>query len=129
VLTFDLDFGDILAVARIAAPNCHHFPSAKSDARRREPAVISRDQRLRERNGKWCNHHRRGPRISRPAITDSTLRGLGRAWVGRAAPPARDPSRLRQRLWGHPPASAPAPPPNPRSSATAGGRHSATAEK
>jgi len=52
VLTFDLDFGDILAVARIEAPNCHHFPSAKSDARRREPAVISRDRRLREGTGK-----------------------------------------------------------------------------
>jgi len=42
----------------------HQFPSPKSDARRREPAVISRDRRLRERIGKW-----------RPATTDSALEG------------------------------------------------------
>jgi predicted nuclease of predicted toxin-antitoxin system len=37
VLTFDLDFGDILAVARNGSAQRHHFPSAKSDASRREP--------------------------------------------------------------------------------------------
>jgi predicted nuclease of predicted toxin-antitoxin system len=60
VLTFDLDFGDILAMSRAEAPSVIIFPSAKSDTRRREPAVISRDRRLCERTGKWRDHHRRG---------------------------------------------------------------------
>jgi len=48
VLTFDLDFGDILAVARTETPSVIIFCQRNQTPRRGEPPVISRNQRLRE---------------------------------------------------------------------------------
>jgi len=45
VLTFDLDFGDILAVARRGAQRCH-LSVAKPNACSGQPAAFSRDSRL-----------------------------------------------------------------------------------
>ena len=52
VLTFDLDFGDILATARSEGSERRHFSTAKSDARRRKSAALSGDRRRARRNSR-----------------------------------------------------------------------------
>ena len=49
VLTFDLDFGDILATAGSEGPSVVIFRLRKSDTRRRKSAALSGDRRLRGR--------------------------------------------------------------------------------
>ena len=93
VLTFDLDFGDILAAARTGAPSVIIFRLRNQTPTAVNPRLLRAISDCDERTGKWCDHHRRGPGISRPAITNLALRRLGRARIEtRGAPQAH--------LWG-----------------------------
>jgi predicted nuclease of predicted toxin-antitoxin system len=77
VLTFDLDFGDILAAAGTGAPSVIIFRLRNQTPVAVNPRLfrVISDCESELGNGKWRHHHRRGRGLSGPAIADSTLKG------------------------------------------------------
>ena len=73
VLTFDLDFGDILATAGSNGPSVIILSTPKSDARRRKPLALSRDRRLRAGTHWRGDHYYRRRGFSPPAATNPAM--------------------------------------------------------